>query len=90
MFNTIEEVIADIHDGKIIVVVVNDLHGAFVAQDIVEIIAKNKRDRVAVRSFITCSKAAWVLGGARLISSASRIWLKTGPLVRTNSLVWKL
>src|SRR5215471_18168182 len=34
--------------------------------------------------------AAWVLGGVRLISSASRISVKMGPLVRTNWLVWKL
>src|SRR5215470_5823274 len=43
-----------------------------------------------MRSFIACSSAAWVLGGVRLISSASRSWVKIGPLVRTKPLVWKL
>src|SRR6266850_5499323 len=43
-----------------------------------------------MRSFIACSSAAWVLGGVRLISSASSIWVKIGPLVNTKPLVWKL
>src|SRR5215813_10334853 len=45
---------------------------------------------VTARSFIACSRAAWVLGGVRLISSARRSWVKIGPLVSTNPLVWKL
>src|SRR6185437_9821188 len=45
---------------------------------------------VTVRSFIDCSSADWVLGGARLISSASSSWVKIGPLVSTKLLVWKL
>src|SRR5215469_5533856 len=45
---------------------------------------------VTMRSFIAWSSAAWVLGGVRLISSASRSWVKIGPLVRTKPLVWKL
>src|SRR5215470_5286003 len=45
---------------------------------------------VTTRSFIACSSAAWVLGGVRLISSASSIWVKIGPLVSTKPLVWKL
>src|SRR5712671_3601281 len=43
-----------------------------------------------VRSFIACSRAAWVFGGARLISSASRSSVKIGPLVSVKLLVWKL
>ncbi len=34
---------------------------------------------VTMRSCIACSKAAWVLGGVRLISSASSSWVKIGP-----------
>src|SRR6266851_4445888 len=45
---------------------------------------------VTVRSCIACSSAACVLGGVRLISSASSSSVKTGPLLRTNWLVWKL
>src|SRR5262252_247738 len=45
---------------------------------------------VMMRSFIACNSAAWVLGGVRLISSASRSWVKIGPLVSTKPLVWKL
>jgi len=30
------------------------------------------------------------LGGVRLISSASKSWVKIGPLVSVNRLVWKL
>src|SRR5215831_4223836 len=45
---------------------------------------------VIARSFMACSSAAWVLGGVRLISSASSIWVKTGPFVSTKPLVWKL
>src|SRR5258705_538034 len=39
---------------------------------------------------MACSSAACVLGGARLISSASRSSVKIGPLVRVKALVWKL
>ena len=45
---------------------------------------------VTLRSFIACSSAAWVLGGVRLISSASSSWVKIGPLVSMKLLVWKL
>src|SRR5262245_24628030 len=45
---------------------------------------------VTERSFMACSSAAWVLGGVRLISSASSSWVKIGPLVSTKALVWKL
>src|SRR5262245_40512471 len=37
------------------------------------------------RSCIACSRAAWVLGGVRLISSASRMLVKIGPLTKRNS-----
>src|SRR5579883_61158 len=43
-----------------------------------------------MRSFIACSSAACVFGGARLISSASRSSVKIGPLVSVKALVWKL
>src|ERR1700722_14821126 len=43
-----------------------------------------------MRSFIACSSADWVFGGARLISSASRSSVKIGPLVSVKALVWKL
>src|SRR5215475_15114922 len=45
---------------------------------------------VTRRSFIAWSRAACVLGGVRLISSASRSCVKIGPLVSTKLLVWKL
>src|SRR5262245_11007379 len=43
-----------------------------------------------MRSFIACSSAACVFGGARLISSPSRSSVKIGPLVSVKALVWKL
>src|SRR5579862_1119559 len=45
---------------------------------------------VTERSFMASSRADCVLGGVRLISSASSTSVKMGPLVSTNSLVWKL
>src|SRR5882724_461488 len=45
---------------------------------------------VTARSCIACSRAAWVFGGVRLISSASSSWVKIGPRVSANWLVWKL
>src|ERR1700731_4040993 len=45
---------------------------------------------VMMRSFMACSSAAWVFGGVRLVPSASRSWVKIGPLVSTKVLVWKL
>ena len=45
---------------------------------------------VTRRSCIASSSAAWVLGGVRLISSASSSSWKIGPRVRVNWLVWKL
>ena len=40
---------------------------------------------VTCRSCIDSSKAAWVLGGVRLISSASNSPVKIGPARNTNS-----
>src|SRR5262245_9178727 len=40
---------------------------------------------VTWRSCIACKRAAWVFGGVRLISSASTIWAKIGPLTKRNS-----
>ena len=37
------------------------------------------------RSCIACSSAAWVLGGVRLISSASRMLVKIGPSTKRKS-----
>ena len=34
---------------------------------------------------MACNKAAWVLGGVRLISSASRMLVKTGPSTKRKS-----
>src|SRR5512133_493921 len=45
---------------------------------------------VTARSCMACTSAACVLGGVRLISSATRTSAKIGPLVSTNPLVWKL
>ena len=45
---------------------------------------------VTVRSCIASSRAAWVLGGVRLISSASSSSVKIGPRVRVKVEVWKL
>ncbi len=45
---------------------------------------------VTRRSCIASSRAACVLGGVRLISSASSSSQKIGPRVRVNWLVWKL
>ena len=39
---------------------------------------------VTCRSCIACSRAAWVLGGVRLISSASSMLAKIGPLRNSN------
>ena len=38
-------------------------------------------------SCMISSKAEWVLAGARLISSASRNWVKTGPGRKRKSLI---
>ena len=43
-----------------------------------------------MRSCIASSSADWVLGGLRLISSASSSSAKIGPLVRVKVEVWKL
>ena len=40
--------------------------------------------RVTCRSCIDSNSAAWVLGGARLISSASRMFVNSGPFRRTK------
>ena len=42
------------------------------------------------RSCMASSRAAWVLGGVRLISSASSSSQKIGPRVRVKLDVWKL
>ena len=39
------------------------------------------------RSSIASSSADWVFGEARLISSASRIWVNTAPGRNSNSLL---
>ena len=39
---------------------------------------------VTWRSCIACSRAAWVFGGVRLISSASTMLAKTGPGTKRN------
>ena len=36
-------------------------------------------------SCMACSRAAWVLGGVRLISSASTMLAKTGPCTKRNA-----
>ena len=44
---------------------------------------------VTCRSCIASSNAAWVFGGARLISSPSRTWVKIGPgWKRSSPLRW--
>jgi hypothetical protein len=43
---------------------------------------------VTCRSSIASSSAAWVFGGVRLISSASRMLVNTGPGRNSNSLVF--
>ena len=45
---------------------------------------------VTCRSSITSKRAAWVLAGARLISSMSIILANTGPFLNSNSLVFIL
>ena len=45
---------------------------------------------VTVRSCIAWRSAACVLGGVRLISSASSSSVNTGPLLSMNWFVWKL
>ena len=42
---------------------------------------------VTVRSCIASSRADWVFAGARLISSASRSCVKSGPCTKRNWLV---
>jgi hypothetical protein len=44
---------------------------------------------VMVRSCMASSRAAWVLGGVRLISSASSSSQKIGPFTSLKVLVWK-
>src|SRR5580658_6142164 len=46
--------------------------------------------KVTDRSCIASSRAAWVFGGVRLISSASSSSQNSGPLVRWKVLGWKL
>ena len=48
------------------------------------------RPIVTWRSCMTSSSALWTLAGARLISSASRRFVKTGPRVVPNSPVFWL
>ena len=47
------------------------------------------RSMVTARSCMAWSSALWVLAGARLISSASKNVVNTGPLTRLNALRWK-